>query len=170
MVKKIDHDHDTLDLPMVNGQNWPILAIWPWYLILKFRPWSWSKMTNFDHFTPSCAIRCRIAIRELWIREFIFWLWRIAIFIISNLEQICRQYGWNPDKIESITPQLHCKHHKWLHLLLIYSILPIRTKFMFWDIKYCEKSKFTEMPNCCRIFLQNPDSRIFSRFSDELHK
>ena len=26
---------------------------------------------------------------------------------------------------------------------------------------YREKSKFIKMPNCCRIFLRNPDSRIF---------
>ena len=29
--------------------------------------------------------------------------------------------------------------------------------------------KFTKMPNCSRIYFQNLDSRIFSRFSDELH-
>ena len=72
--------------------------------IQAVREWpKYSAMANYN--LPSCAIRCRIAIRELWIREFIFWLWRIAIFIISNLEHISRQYRWNPNKIESIVTE-----------------------------------------------------------------
>ena len=52
MVKKIDHDHDTLDF--ANGQwskstNFDNLTT----VILKFWPWSWSKMINFDHLTTA---------------------------------------------------------------------------------------------------------------------
>ena len=48
MVKKIDHDHDTIDF--VHGQwskstNFDHLTM----VILKFWPWSWSKI--FDHLT-----------------------------------------------------------------------------------------------------------------------
>ena len=114
---------------------------------------------------PSCAIRRRIAIRELWIREFIFWLWRIAIFIISTLKLISRQFRWNPDKIESITPQLHCKHHKWLYLLLIDSILLIRTKFMCWDFKFTVKNQ--NLPKCrivAEFFHETPIRAFFRGF------